>query len=382
MLDIMSEISIPNKDLFNEARLKRLMKEEGLAAVIGMSPANVTYMSGYHNLDMLILPEILSAVIWPLEGEPTFMVYENKNPFETFIKDLRRFPGYSERDTALWTLVDILKEKGLSGEKIGLEKRYMSAFNWEAIDRELPEVHWVDGTDVMEKARHIKTPKEVDLLRAAVRATEKAIFQAYANARPSDTEKSVGDAMSYNAMRNGADIVAFNILASGARSLMGHFLGADVPLERGTIMRCDFGAIFGGYYTDLARMAVIGKPSQRQTDTYAKFYEVQQRSLAATKPGVTGEELFDISIQAHRDLGLGDRVMVGHSIGLKIHERPIAAPGEPWVVEEGMVMCIENGSTEDEYNERYHIEDTILVTKDGYEMLSDYANSEEMLVIE
>ena len=109
---------------------------------------------------------------------------------------------------------------------------------------------------------------------------------------------------------------------------------------------------------------------------------MQQRSLAATKPGVTGEELFDISIQAHRDLGLGDRVMVGHSIGLKIHERPIAAPGEPWVVEEGMVMCIENGSTEDEYNERYHIEDTILVTKDGYEMLSDYANSEEMLVIE
>ena len=80
MLDIMSEISIPNKDLFNEARLKRLMKEEGLAAVIGMSPANVTYMSGYHNLDMLILPEILSAVIWPLEGEPTFMVYDNKNP--------------------------------------------------------------------------------------------------------------------------------------------------------------------------------------------------------------------------------------------------------------------------------------------------------------
>ena len=85
MLDIMSEISIENKDLFNEARLKQLMKEEGLAAVVGFSPANVRYMSGYYNIDMHLLPEIMHAVIWPLEGEPTFMGYENNNPFRTFI---------------------------------------------------------------------------------------------------------------------------------------------------------------------------------------------------------------------------------------------------------------------------------------------------------
>ena len=52
MLDVMSEISIENKDLFNEARLKQLMKEDGLSAVIGFSPANVVYLSGYYNLDM------------------------------------------------------------------------------------------------------------------------------------------------------------------------------------------------------------------------------------------------------------------------------------------------------------------------------------------
>jgi len=382
MLDIMSEISIENKDLFNEARLKELMKEEGLAAVVGFSPANVRYMSGYYNIDMHLLPEIMHAVIWPLEGEPTFMVYENNNPFRTFISDVRRFPAYSEIDTALWSLVDILKEKGLSGEKIGLEKRYVSAYNWEVINNELPEVYWVDGTDVMERTRFIKTPKEVDLLRAAVRATDKSIFLAYAGARPTDTEKSVGDAMSHNVMRNGADIVAFNIIASGRRTTQGHFLGEDTQLEKGTIMRCDFGANFSGYFTDLARMAVIGKPSQRQQDTYKKFLEVQQRSLQAARPGVTGEELYDRSIQAHYDLGLGWRTMVGHSIGVTVHERPIAAPGEPWEFQEGMVLCIENGSTEQDYGERYHIEDTILVIKDGYEMLSDYTNTESMTVIE
>ena len=78
--------------------------------------------------------------------------------------------------------------------------------------------------------------------------------------------------------------------ASGRRTTQGHFLGEDTQLEKGTIMRCDFGANFSGYFTDLARMAVIGKPSQRQQDTYKKFLEVQLRSRQAARPGLTGEE--------------------------------------------------------------------------------------------
>ena len=381
MLDLKG-ISIENKDLFNEARLKQLMKEEDLSAVIGLSPANVTYLSGYHNIDQHILPEIMHAVIYPLEGEPTFMLYVNYNPIETFVKDLRRFPGYADRETAIMTLMDILHEKGLSGERVGIEKRYLSAHNWDVLQKEFPEVHWTDGTDVIERTRHIKTPAEVELLRAAVRSTDRAIFMAYTGARPTDTEKSVGDAMSHWAMRMGADIVSFNVIASGQRSDWGHFLGADVPLEMGSVMRCDFGAMYQGYFTDLARMAVVGQPSQRQKDTYARFLEVQKESIAAARPGVTGEELFNVSIESHLKRGLGDRRMVGHSVGLAIHERPIASPGEPWVVEEGMVMCIENGSLETRYSERYHIEDTVLITKDGYELLSDYTSTDEMVVIE
>ncbi|MDP6403426.1 MAG: Xaa-Pro peptidase family protein [SAR202 cluster bacterium] len=382
MLNVMSDISIPNKDLFNEARLKRLMKEEGLSAVIGFSPANVTYLSGYHNIDMILLPELMHAAIYPLDGEPTLLLYDNMNPFQTFVNDVRRFQGSAEEDIALSSLVEILREKNFSGEKIGVEKRYMPAHNWEVLKREFPEVQWADSTDVMERTRNVKTPKEIEVLRAAARATDEAIFMAYSNARPTDTEKSVGNAMSYNVMRLGADIVSFNILASGQRITRGHFLGEDVLLEPGTLMRCDFGALFNGYFTDLARMAVVGKPSERQRETYARFYEAHQRSLAAVRPGITGEGLFDASMKGYQDLGLGPRGMVGHSIGLVIHERPVLATGEPWEVEEGMVMCIENGSIEEKYAERYHIEDAILVTKNGYEILSDYTDSTKMVVID
>ena len=189
--------------------------------------------------------------------------------------------------------------------------------------------------------------------------------------------------MSHNVMRLGADIVAFNIHASGARSMKGHFLGADIPLEKGTIMRCDFGALFDGYFTDLARMAVVGKPSQRQKDTYAKVFEIQQRSLSAVRPGITGQDLYQSSLKAYSDLKFGSRPMVGHSIGLSIHERPILAPSEDWEIQEGMVLCIENGSMGiKEYGERYHIEDTVVVTTNGYDMLSDYSDTRDMTVIE
>ena len=386
MLDIMSDISISNKDLFNEARLKRLMKEEGLSAVIGFSPENVTYLSGYHNLDLLILPEDTHSVIviWPLEGEPTLLMADNGNPFQSFIKDVRRFKRYPEMDRALSALVDILRDKEVSGEKVGVERRYPPADRWEVLQRELPEVHWTDGTDVMERTRHIKTSMEIELLRAAARAQDKAISTAYSNARPGDTEKSVADAVASNVMSYGADIVIFNFLASGARTTRGHTIGTDASLEPGTVVRSDFGALFNGYYTDFGRMAVVGQPSQRQRDAYAKTYEVQQRTIAATRPGITAEELFNTATQAYLDLGIGTRVMVGHSIGLVIHERPLLAPGERWEVEEGMVMCIENGSTQEKYDhdERYMTEDMIVVTKDGCELLSDYTNTEELIVID
>ena len=185
-------------------------------------------------------------------------------------------------------------------------------------------------------------------------------------------------------MDNGADIVIFNFLASGERTVGGHTLGTDATLEPGTVVRSDYGALFNGYYTDFGRMAAVGPPSQRQRDAYAKTYEVQRRTIEATRPGVTAKELFDTATRAYHDLGIGTRVMVGHSIGLVIHERPLLAPGETWTVEEGMVMCIENGSTGATYdhNERYMTEDMIVVTKDGCELLSDYGSTKELLVIE
>ncbi len=346
-----------------------------MAAVIASSPANITYTSGYQNVDMKLLPERMKAVILPREGSPTLMLNGNRNTVDSFVEDVRRYALYEGAvDPGLWALVDILRTMELVDEKVGIEMRYVTGHTYDTLQREFPRIRWVAADHLLERTRQVKTPAEIELMRHAARVTDRAIAMAYQGATPTDTEKSVGDAMSYNVMRFGADIVAFNILASGKRMTAGHHTGAVVPLEPGSLMRCDFGATFQGYYSDLARLAVVGNPSQRQEDTYARYLEVHQRTLDYVRPGVTGEEIFNFACDAYRDQGLSLPMMGGHSIGLVIHERPIIIPGDTWEVEEGMVMCIETVSSVEEYDEHYHLEDMIVVTNSGVEVMSDYTN--------
>ena len=361
------------KAFFNEARFRGLMDESDLAAVIATSPANITYTSGYHNVDMKLLPERMKAVILPRDGDPVLMLNGNKNTVDTFIEDVRRYPLYEGvMDPGLWSLVDVLRTMELVDEKIGVEMRYVTGHTLGVLQKEFPRVRWVGADDILERTRQVKTEAEIELMRHAARVTDRAIAMAYRSATPTDTEKSVGDAMSYNVMRFGADIVAFNILASGKRMTAGHHTGASVPLDPGGLMRCDFGASFQGYYSDLARLAVVGKPDSRQRDTYARYLDIHHRTLDFVKPGVTGEEIFDFACGLYREHGLSLPMMGGHSIGLVIHERPVIIPGDDWEVEEGMTMCIETVSSVEEHNEHYHLEDMIVVRDKGVEVLSDY----------
>ena len=272
----------------------------------------------------------------------------------------------------MWSLVDVLRTMELVDEKVGIEMRYVTGHTLGVLQKEFPRVRWVGADDILERTRQVKTEAEIELMRHAARVTDRAIAMAYRSATPTDTEKSVGDAMSYNVMRFGADIVAFNILASGKRMTAGHHTGAAVPLELGGLMRCDFGATFQGYYSDLARLAVVGKLDSRQRDTYARYLDIHHRTLDFVKPGVTGEEIFDFACGLYRKHGLSLPMMGGHSIGLVIHERPVIIPGDDWEVEEGMTMCIETVSSVEEHNEHYHLEDMIVVRDKGVEVLSDY----------
>jgi Xaa-Pro aminopeptidase len=74
--------------------------------------------------------------------------------------------------------------------------------------------------------------------------------------------------------------------------------------------------------------------------------------------------------------------MFGHSIGLGLHERPVFRDGDDWPLEPGAVVCVENGLTDLERKERYHVEDMAVITASGYELLSTYTDTSRLYQIE
>ncbi len=163
----MPETTDALKQRFNQARLMELMEEEDLAAVVSVSPENVTYTSGYHNIDMIVLREEVHAVVWPREGQPAFLVPDRANDYTTFIDDLRRCPPYGPPDRAIRTLAEIIREKGLGGERVGIELDYLTAHKHGVLTEMLPDITWVEASGLLERVRCIKTPAEIELLRDA-----------------------------------------------------------------------------------------------------------------------------------------------------------------------------------------------------------------------
>lgn len=368
----------------NLDRLRTMLAGSGLDAVMAVSPENVPYLSGFYNFDIRVIPERIIVVIWPVDGEPVFVAQGRRarsvGPADTFIEDRR---GYEREDVSgMAVVVEALRDRGLASARIGFEGRHFPAGYLDAIRAALPAARFEDCFDLLEEVRMVKTPAEIATLRRAGQATSRAIRDAYAAARPGDSEKSVIDRMSYLVQQYGADIVAFNVFGVGPKSAGGHVLAGDRPIAPGDIMRCDFGGLFDGYYSDLARTAVVGKPTERQLDIYRKLVEIEHAMVDAMRPGVPTSHLYDVGKAAYERLGLDFRWgILGHGLGLGIHERPHFYPWESRELEPGMVFAVEPGFTQPGVD-GYHVEDLILVTDTGAEWLTDPADGRDLFVIE
>jgi Xaa-Pro aminopeptidase len=377
----------------NVARIRRLVQESELAAIVVTSSENITYFSGFYDMD---IPQLKGThfVVWPSDGEAVLVTHSRGPGFggiDAFLPDIRVYDS-----NYLWQedwgrpgprpaqiLADVLIEKGLSRAKIGLEMRFVSVPLFTELKSFLPHVEFVDCTTLSEMARIVKTPAEIEHFHWAARVTDRAITVTYEMARPGDTEKDIADLLGYNITRFGADTVKFNVVASGERITLGHHFAEREALKSGDLFRVDYGGLFAGYTTDMVRMAVVGRPSERQRTIYQKMIELQKRMVERVRPGVVPSELVQTAWQEYEEMGLPpDREVFGHCIGLDIHERPIWTIKEDLPLEKDMVICIENGWMDQAANERYHIEDMYAVTNDGARLLTDYSSIDEMHVME
>jgi Xaa-Pro aminopeptidase len=165
----------------------------------------------------------------------------------------------------------------------------------------------------------------------------------------------------------------FTFLASGERALGAHEEPADRAFQPGEIWRVDLGArFFERINSDLARTGVVGEASERQQEILGNVLAAQAAGFGAVAPGRPASGVFEaVKTEFERREMPFQMPHVGHGLGGGLHEFPILHPMNEAPLEPGMVLAIEPMLKFPERGECYHVEDLLVVTDDGFELLTE-----------
>jgi Xaa-Pro aminopeptidase len=232
------------------------------------------------------------------------------------------------------------------------------------------------------RLRMVKSPGEIALIRKAIEASIDAHLAAMKAVRPGVWEYEIAALMKYEFERRGCEWPAYPpIVGSGFFSTVLHYDQNDSQMKEGDVVVMDVAGAYGGYTADITRtLPVSGRFTPRQREIYEIVLGAQNTAMAAAKPGVhlgrSGKKgLYEIAfeyINTHgKDLHgkpLGQYFIhgLGHPIGLNVHD-PMDS-GQP--LQPGMVVTVEPGIYIPEEKLGVRIEDDILVTENGYELLT------------
>jgi Xaa-Pro aminopeptidase len=253
--------------------------------------------------------------------------------------------------------------------RVGFESHVVTVDGYDALAAALGEAggttELVRASQTVEALREIKDAGEVALLRLACEAADAALADLVdrGGLRPGRTEREVGRELEALMLDHGADGISFEtIVASGANSAIPHHRPTEAVLAAGDFVKIDFGALVGGYHSDMTRTFVLGKAADWQLEVYQLVADAQRAGREALQPGA---DLRDVDAAARlviADAGHGEHFGhgLGHGVGLQIHEAPGIGATAAGTLRAGSVVTVEPGVYLPERG-GVRIEDTLVV---------------------
>lgn len=371
------------RSMINRERLAAEMDRAGLDVIVAASPENTFYLSSCFIRTQISIRDRLALVVWPRQGEPTYIVCnieESLARSESWVQDIRTYVEFEE--SPVKKLLKVLRERGLTGARIGVEERFLTTDYYNEItENSLIDFKQADGA--LEVTRAIKTPGEIARITEAFRLTEDAIREAWTASHASDSERQIADRMIEGVARRGADNVRHISLNSAENTAISHRYPGNRRVQPGDLIGTDFGANWHGYNSDMARMGIVDRPSDQIADEYRRYREAYIEALHFLKAGVTAADVFNFCSKALTDVGLHvSGPHVGHSLSRQGgHDNPIFHPRNQQVLEPNMLIALEPVCLLTGPDRKYHLEDLILITENGNEILTDWQSTASMIRI-
>ncbi len=374
------DLAVTREELLERANaLRRRTAAGGLDALLLTTGDNLRYVSGYAS------PARSGArpfiFILPLHGEPVFIVHtgrEREARAFSWAGDVRTYYPLSHAPVEL--MADALRERGLASGIIGIESGEEQCLDMPLVDlyalqAALPRATWVDGGTVLWAARRVKTAQEVARLRRACAITGQACARVFPELRARMPEREVARRFRDAMLDLGADDTWLLLTAGPGYYDMVSRGPLPRSLERGDLLYVDGGACVEGYWCDFDRSGVVGGATPEQQAAQRAAQEVTALGVSMVGPGADTRDIaracaaalarFPFAITS--DIG-GLAARIGHGIGLAPVEPPNVAGYESTILEPGMVITVEPG-VDTEFGV-FHIEQDVLITESGHEVLS------------
>jgi Xaa-Pro dipeptidase len=367
-------------------RVRALMAEEGLDAVVARAPDNVLYLTNFWGM------KGYDACVFPREGEPVLICLEaSAEDAERMAwpSEVRYVRGYDETDPrpplarTLEAAVDAARGHG----RVGLEL----SLGTQASDRMVGEPTtftkaWfdafpdaVDATPLLARARSIKTAQEVERMRLANEIAAAAMDHVREHLRPFMKESEA--AALWQGYVHGAGTgwhgkvdlaLPFSLVWSGP-GIKTFTATGDLPVREGEPVLFEIWVCADGYWADHTKNLVCGELKPRYAELERGLVEVYNGAVAHARPGGSLAEM-DRQVRAGiAAIGFPDQPThpICHGIGARAHEPPYAHQAADVEVEEGMVLAIEPGCYWPEGG-GLRVEDNFHVTAEGPQKLSSF----------
>lgn len=330
--------------------LRDKIKEEQMDGFVIYNPVNIEYLIGIKSEGVLVINKNYNIFL-----TDTRYIEEARNMItiedEIIVQDIKQLSD----DDLLVCFEDC--------EKVGFEENYVTYSNYRNMLRKFRIKEAIEGNNILESMRLIKTDQEVEYIEKACNITDSCFLHLQDFIEVGMTERQIAFEIEKFFWENGADGLAFDsIVASGKNTSMPHAIPTDKEIKHGDPILIDFGAKYKGYCADMTRTIFMGEVSEEQKQIYKLVKGTQERALTKMKAGADTK---DISKYVENEFSFNHQELIhalGHGVGMDIHEKPFFSSKISNKLMVNMVVTDEPGIyLPGEFGIR--IEDTILINK-------------------
>lgn len=333
----------------------------GIDAALVLSPHNRRYLTGFKSSEGAVLIT---------RGQSYFLT-----DFR-YIEAARRVVTGMEcavYDNLRETLRELADRHDL--RSIAVEGGWVTCSRLDSLKSALGRVELDTKTldDILIGLRLVKTPEELDKIRAAQALTDYGFEYILPRIKQGRTEREIALELEFEIRRQGAEAAAFDfIVVSGENSALPHGAPSDRKLSKGDFVTLDFGATVEGWHSDMTRTVAVGCCSSRQREVYEIVLEAQRAALDLIKDGISCREgdaaARDVIAKAGYAGCFGHGT--GHGVGVEVHEAPRLSPNAgDEKLRKGSVVTVEPGIyIPGRFGVR--IEDMVVITGEGCENLT------------